>query len=226
MLSAEDDAIGRVIEKLAAAGLEEQTLIFFLSDNGGPVMRGTTINGSNNTPLRGSKRTTLEGGVRVPWVASWKGHLPAGKVYDQPVIQLDILPTALAAAGIEPPGSSEPRLDGLDLLPYLRGDNASAPHPTLFWRFGEQMAIRQGDWKLVRYDAAADGEPTRKQGRKGAAATDAKLYDLATDIGESRDLASKHPEKVAELQSAWDAWNAQLMPPLWGAGGGKQAASD
>src|SRR6185503_21239895 len=96
-----DDAIGRVLATLRSNGLEENTLIFFFSDNGGPTMKGTTINGSVNAPLRGSKRTTLEGGIRVPFVVSWKGKLPAGKVYDQPVIQLDILPTALAAAGVE-----------------------------------------------------------------------------------------------------------------------------
>ena len=125
MLSAMDEAVGKVLDKLRAAGLEEDTLIVFFSDNGGPTMLGTTINGSRNDPLRGSKRTTLEGGVRVPFVLSWKGKLPAGKVYDKPVIQLDILPTALAAAGVET--KPEWKLDGVDLLPHLTGESEQAP---------------------------------------------------------------------------------------------------
>src|SRR5205814_4607990 len=99
MTLAMDEAIGQVLDKLRAEKLEEDTLLFFFSDNGGPTMTGTTINGSSNAPLRGSKRTTLEGGIRVPFVVAWKGKLPAGKTYEQPIIQLDILPTALAAAG-------------------------------------------------------------------------------------------------------------------------------
>src|SRR5262249_13375544 len=101
MLAALDEAVGRVLDKLRAEKLEENTLIVFFSDNGGPTMVGTTINGSRNMPLRGSKRTTLEGGIRVPFALQWKGRLPAGRVYDRPIIQLDLLPTALAAAGVE-----------------------------------------------------------------------------------------------------------------------------
>ena len=203
-----EEACGRVLDKLRAEKLEENTLIFFFSDNGGPTMQGTTINGSSNAPLRGSKRTTLEGGVRVPFVVSWKGRLPAGKTYERPIIQLDILPTALAAAGVEI--KPEWQLDGVNLLPYLEGKNAAAPHETLYWRFGEQMAIRRGDWKLVRYDPVADGG-------KGKA-TPPKLYNLAKDVGEATDLLAKEPEKVKELQAAWDRWNADLAKPLWGGG--------
>lgn len=209
MTLAMDQAAGKVLDKLKAEKLEEDTLIFFFSDNGGPTMQGTTINGSRNTPLRGSKRTTLEGGVRVPFVVSWKGRLPAGKTYDMPVIQLDILPTALAAAGAEV--KPEWKLDGVNLLPYLEGKNAAAPHGTLYWRFGQQMAIRHGDWKLVRYDVAADGD-------KGKGVTPFKLYNLAKDVGEADDLAAKEPEKVKELEAAWDKWNAEQARPLWGPG--------
>ena len=99
MVSAMDDAIGEVLAKLAACGLEERTLIFFLSDNGGA--QGKTWNGSSNAPFRGGKGETLEGGIRVPFLAQWKGRLPAGSVFDDPVIALDLLPTALAAAGVE-----------------------------------------------------------------------------------------------------------------------------
>jgi arylsulfatase A-like enzyme len=208
MLLALDEVVGKVTDKLRSAGLEENTLVFFFSDNGGPTMVGTTINGSRNTPLRGSKRTTLEGGVRVPFVVSWKGMLPAGKVYDHPVIQLDIQPTALAAAGVAV--KAEWNLDGVNLLPYLSGKETGKPHDTLYWRFGEQMAIRQGDWKLVKYDPVADGG-------KGKA-TPMKLYNLADDIGETNDLAAKMPEKVKELDAVWQKWNAQLARPLWGPG--------
>ena len=223
MLTAMDDAVGRVLDTLRTAKLEEDTLIFFFSDNGGPTMPGTTINGSNNAPLRGSKRTTLEGGVRVPFVVQWKGKLPAGKVYDKPVIQVDILPTALAAANVdgslrEPNDrsrSDRPTLDGVNLLPYLTAQNSGTPHDTLYWRFGAQMAIRHGDWKLVRYDHAADsGEKSNKKA-KGPVAKP-HLYNLADDIGEADDLATKQPDKLKELQAVWDRWNAQLVKPLWG----------
>ena len=216
MTVALDEAVGKVLEKLRSEALEENTLIVMFSDNGGPTMPGTTINGSRNDPLRGSKRTTLEGGIRVPFVAQWKGKLPAGKRYDQPVIQLDLLPTFLAAAGA--PVDPSWKLDGVNLLPFWMGSETRPPHEVLYWRFGEQMAIRQGDWKLVRYDPAADpGQPaSKKQG--GGKATGIKLYNLAQDIGETENLASQKPEKVAELQAIWQAWNAQLARPLWGAG--------
>jgi arylsulfatase A-like enzyme len=208
MLLALDEVVGRVTDKLRSAGLEDNTLVFFFSDNGGPTMKGTTINGSRNTPLRGSKRTTLEGGIRVPFVVQWKGKLPAGKVYDRPVIQLDVLPTALAAAGVE--AKEDWKLDGVNLLPYLEGKNSAAPHETLYWRLGEQMALRQGDWKLVQYDPVADGDTGK--------ATPMKLYNLAQDTGEAHDLAAKEPEKLKELEAVWQKWNAQLAKPRWGPG--------
>jgi arylsulfatase A-like enzyme len=114
MVSAVDDAVGTVMGRIRREGLEQDTLVFFLSDNGGP-----TSNGSDNGPLRGHKATTWEGGIRVPFLVQWKGHLPAGKVYNRPVAQIDILPTALAAAGT----SVDPgwKLDGMNLLPFLGG---------------------------------------------------------------------------------------------------------
>ena len=142
----------------------------------------------------------------MPFVLQWKGNLPAGAVYERPVIQLDILPTALAAAGVKL--GADAKLDGVDLLPYLRGKAEGEPHPTLYWRFGPQMAIRQGDWKLVRYDAAVDGG--KSQGDARAALAGPKLYRLSDDVGESHDLAAEEPAKVEELQKAWDAWNAEL----------------
>ncbi len=215
MMLAMDEAIGRVRSKLEEAGLDQSTLVVFISDNGGPTMRGTTTNGSCNTPLRGSKRTTLEGGIRVPFVIAWPGHIQPG-VYDRPVIQLDAHATVLAAAGVAVPPAWQ--LDGVDLLPYLSGERSDAPHDALYWRMGQQMAIRVGDYKLVRYDGNADArgdDPPQP-------VTAARLYNLADDIGENHDLAAAMPDKLAELQAKWDAWNATLAPPLWG--GGKAAA--
>jgi len=200
MMAAMDDAIAAVMAKLRAANLEENTLVFFISDNGGPTMPGTTINASRNDPLRGSKRQTLEGGIRVPFIVQWKGRLPAGKTYDQPIIQLDIAATALAAAGVDI--KPDWKLDGVNLLPYLDGSNTKAPHDALYWRFGDMMALRQGDWKLVQYD---------KSGRK--------LYHLGKDIGEADDLAAKDPDRVKTMTVLWDQWNAELVKPRWGAGG-------
>ena len=210
MMSAMDDAIGRVMTALRAAKLEEDTLIFFFSDNGGPTMQGTTINGSRNTPLRGSKRQTYEGGIRVPFVIHWKGHIAAGKTFDHPVIQLDVLPTALAAAGVAAKPAA--KFDGVNLLPYLTGKLKGAPHDTLYWRLGNMMAIRRGEWKLVK----------TREGRLDTDVnalsdlSDATLYNLTEDIGEQRDLAAKHPDKVKELAAAWRQWNQQLAQPLWG----------
>jgi arylsulfatase A-like enzyme len=214
MLDPMDEAVGKVLDKLRAEKLEEDTLIFFFSDNGGPVMPGTTINGSRNTPLRGSKRTTLEGGIRVPFVVQWKGRLPAGTVYDHPVIQLDVLPTALAAAGVTV--KPEWKLDGVDLLPHLAGKEKGQPHETLYWRLGKQMACRHGDWKLVRYDTTADVGDRKPVGKAGISPT--KLYHLDRDIGEANDLAAKESGKVKELEAIWDKWSAEMAKPLWAQG--------
>jgi arylsulfatase A-like enzyme len=192
MFSAMDDAVGKILDKVRALGQEENTLIFFLSDNGGPTGQTT----SRNAPLRGAKATTWEGGVRVPFCAQWKGRLPAGETFDHPIIQLDILPTSLAAAGadIDPAW----KLDGVNLLPYLTGKNSERPHETLYWRFGHQWAIRHGDWKLV---AGNGGD------------LNGELINLAEDISESKNLAADNPEKVRELKGLWDAWNAEQAPP-------------
>jgi len=208
MMSAMDDNIGRVRQALKESGQEGRTLVFFISDNGGPTMNGTTMNGSSNAPLRGSKRTTLEGGVRVPFLVAWPGRLKPG-VFDAPVVQLDLHATALAAAGVAP--KAEWKLEGVDLLPYLEGANKAAPHAALFWRFGDQMAVRQGDWKLVRYDGNADTNAGRRQ-----PVTAARLYDLSKDIHEDKDLAAEQPEKVKQLQALWDEWNRGNVKPLWG----------
>jgi arylsulfatase A-like enzyme len=131
-------------------------------------------------------------------------------VYDHPVIQLDILPTVVAAAGIEI--HENWAIDGVDLVPYLNGKNSAPPHDALYWRLGNQMAIRQGDWKLVRYDPTVDGAT--------GSATDTKLYNLRVDIQETRDLTKVEPEKVEALQAAWDEWEKRNITPLWYGRGG------
>jgi arylsulfatase A-like enzyme len=194
VMSAKDDAVGRVLAKVKEIGQEENTLVFFFSDNGGPTQQTTSKNG----PLRGFKSTTLEGGVRVPFCAQWKGKIPAGMTYEHPIIQLDILPTALVAAGakIDP----EWKLDGVDLMPYLTGKAEGKPHDTLYWRFGEQWAVRHGDYKLVA--SRIDG-------------TTPKLFNLKDDVGESKDLTAAEPAKVKELKAIYDKWNAEQKDPLW-----------
>jgi arylsulfatase A-like enzyme len=224
MMLAMDDAIGKVRQKLSESGLEKNTFVIFISDNGGPTMPTVTVNGSRNDPLRGSKRTTLEGGVRVPFLVSWPGRVKPG-VLDEPAIQLDLTRTALGVAGVEV--SPDWKLDGVDLMPWLTGEKSGAPHDALYWRFGDQMAIRMGDYKLVRYDGTADlaGAGRRKgeggkAGRKEGAIVGPVLYNLKDDIHEDKDLSSSMPDKVRELQAKWDQWNTGNVPPLWKGGKG------
>ena len=194
-----------VLAKLRSAGLEEQTLVFFLSDNGGAIGKFAP-NGARNAPLRGSKGDTWEGGIRVPFLARWKGKLPAGKLYHQPVIQLDLAATALAAAGV--PVKPEWKLDGVNLLPYMQGKEVGAPMRRCTGGFGEQMAVRKGDWKLVRPDLAVD-KPF------GNIAKQPMLFNLAVDIGEKKNLAADHPERVKEMMQLWQKWNEGLKPAAW-----------
>jgi arylsulfatase A-like enzyme len=205
MMYALDENIGRVLKKVRDLGEEKNTFVIFISDNGGPNMPGVTVNGSINEPLRGSKRTTLEGGIRVPFVVSWKGHIKPA-VSDKLALQLDLTATALNLAGAD-----TNKLDGVNLMPLLTGKSKATPHDVLYWRFGEQMAIRIGDYKLVRYDSNVD----TRTGKRHQPVAGPKLYNLANDIGEKNDLYAKMPEKAKELQAKWDEWNATLMKPLW-----------
>ena len=192
MLSAMDDGIGAILKKLREVGIEDDTLIFFLSDNGGP----TQANASSNDPLRAGKGTMYEGGTRVPFVVQWKRKLPAGKVYDHPVISLDIFPTVVAAAATQMP--ADRAIDGVNLLPYLAGEHRTPPHETLFWRSGDRYAMRQGKWKLVKL---GDRSP--------------ELYDLSEDISETTNLAQQKPDLVQELKRALNNWESKLQKPLW-----------
>ena len=191
LISEADDAVGAILAKLRELKLEENTLIFLVSDNGGASAL------AEMDGLRGRKWMLWEGGIRVSWLAQWKGRIPAGRVLETPVIQLDILPTALAAAGGTP--QPEWKLDGTNLLPLLEGKADKLDRDTLYWRFGVQYAVRQGDWKLV----------------KAGLVQPVQLFDLRADRHEKFDLAAKQPEKVKALQALWDAWNAHNIPPRW-----------
>jgi arylsulfatase A-like enzyme len=192
MLAAADDAVGDVLETLRAHRLEQDTLVFFISDNGGPTQQTT----SRNDPLRGYKAQVYEGGIRIPFLVQWPGHLPAGVTFEQPVSSLDVLPTALAAAGCGPLQGRA--LEGVDLAPHLTGATTAPPHDSLFWRMGNKRAARRGNLKLVDNGTGSF-----------------ELYDLAEDIGEQHDLAADRPEVVAELVAAYEAWNAGNIEPLW-----------
>ena len=192
MMAAVDDGVGQVLGELREHKLEENTLVIFFSDNGGP----TPGNASLNTPLRGRKGETLEGGVRVPFLAQWKGRLPAGRVEDRMAMQFDWFQTIVAAAGAELPKDRE--LDGVDLMPYLAGGKDGAIHESLFWRFGPRRAVRSGDFKLQW-----NGEETPR------------LYDLSKDPGESNDLATAQPQVAEQLLAKYTAWDAEMMKPRW-----------
>jgi arylsulfatase A-like enzyme len=197
MLSAMDDAVGAILKRLRDRNLEQDTLVFFLSDNGGPTAELT----SSNKPLRGGKGQLWEGGIRIAYMAQWKGRIPAGRTLHQLVISLDILPTALAAAGAQP---ATQKLDGVNLLPLLTGATDRAPHDVLFWRYDKAIALRRGDWKLVR-------QPTGPKAPQPAF----ELYNLAADLTESRDLAAAEPARAAAMRLELDGLNAQMVPPLW-----------
>lgn len=193
MLSALDDAVGRVMAKVRELGQEENTLVFFYSDNGGP----TPETSSRNDPLRGYKGQMFEGGIRVPFVMQWKGKIAAGQTYREPVMGFDCHATALAAAGVELAGDKP--IDGVNLLSFLTGMANGRPHEQLFWRAGPQHAARVGDWKLVTLP------------RNGGS----MLFNLRDDIGEQNDLAASRPDKLKELQTAFAEWETGTIEAKW-----------
>ncbi len=197
MLANLDDDVGRVLDKIRAAGVERRTLVFLLSDNGGPTKELT----SSNAPLRGGKGDMYEGGIRLPFIISWPGIVPVGMVDARAISAVDILPTSLAAAGRAMPRDRV--LDGVDLVPFFRGQASSQPHESLYWRMGDKAAWRQGDWKLVIHRLR---NPAQRR---------VELFNLADDLGETTDLAQRRPQKAAELLSAWERFNRDMVPPRW-----------
>lgn len=177
-----DDAIGAVMDAVEQAGQTPNTIFLFLSDNGGSGNGG-------NAPLRGAKSTLWEGGLRVPFILAWPGKVPAGRVTDAFLTSLEILPTLLAAAGVEAP--KDLTLDGFDMLPVLRGDMPS-PRTEMFWQRRADKAARVGPWKWL--------DSARGKG----------LYDLSSDPGETRDLSKDKPEVLRMLQKKFAAWRAAM----------------
>lgn len=191
MISALDDAIGRIVAKVKKEGLEENTLIIFASDNGGADYTFATT----NAPLKGGKFSHFEGGINVPFALSWKGKIKPHTVYKTPVSSLDIFSTV---AAVTHSGLPKDRVyDGVDLISTVN-ENKEA-HKNLYWRSGDAKAIRSGDWKLI-----ISGKTHEEW-----------LYNLANDKSETTDLAAKNPEKVKELQTALQNWEKGLVKPLW-----------
>lgn len=199
MVAAMDDGIGEIIQTLDGQGLRESTLVFFFSDNGATI-EDRAGEGGRNTPYRGYKFSLFEGGIRMPAMASWPGILPAGKVRDAMCAGFDLFPALVKLCGAEmPPGRT---LDGRDLWPLLV-DGARSPHESLFWKRYDQVAVRRGDWKLVKNPMLALGEENRLEDT-------VFLANLAEDPAEQRNLASEHPEVVAELEALIAEWEAEL----------------
>lgn len=192
LIGAIDDGVGRIRERLRQTGQEKNTLIFFIADNGAPL--GSAWDGSINLPMKGQKGMLSEGGIRVPFVAAWPGQIPAGQVYDKPVISFDVAATAVALAGLP----HEAALDGVNLMPYLTGADKGAPHETLYWRWMSQAAVQEFPYKLI---ALGDRERL--------------LFDVTTPEGEAieRNLIKQKPEIAARLEAKLTAWSATLKPP-------------
>lgn len=190
MVSAVDDGVGELLDTLEDLGLTENTLVFFLSDNGGPEKKG-----ANNGELRAGKGSLYEGGIRVPFAVQWPGTIPPGQEYHQPVISLDIFATAIVQAG----GTSRNSLDGVNLLPYLKDQSLQQPQRRLYWRKfdARAIAIREGRHKMVR-DRKNDS---------------LQVYDLSADIGESFPLSD--PGRLEELKTFHREWERTNIPPVF-----------
>ena len=191
MIAAMDEGIGKLRETLRARGLDKNTLIFFIGDNGAPLKEGAW-DGSLNTPLIGEKGMLTDGGVRTPFVAAWPGTLPAGKVFEPAVINLDVAATAVALAGLP----HDSKLDGVNLMPFLLGKKSGSPHDVLFWRWRTQAAVLEGNWKLILLG------PKERY-----------LFDVTKPDGETLNLLQQHPEIAARLETKLRAWDATLKTP-------------
>jgi arylsulfatase A-like enzyme len=187
-----DENVGKIVNALEEYGLTDNTIVIFTNDNGGAM----PYNASLNDPLRGTKGTLLEGGIRVPFVIQWPDRFSHSQTYDYPISTLDILPTIVAAGSGRIP--DDLRVDGVDLLPYLTGERDGAPHNHLFWKTNWAAAVRSGDWKLVRTPA-----------------DEYWLFDLSEDIGETTDLYEHRPDVAETLRSELERWERTLPAPIW-----------
>ena len=198
MLLALDRAVGQIMQTLRAENLAQNTLVIFTNDNGDYV---------GNGPFSGGKGSTAEGGIRVPFILRWDGHVPAGIEYQKMVSTLDIMPTSIAAGS----GRIDPawKLDGIDLIPYLTGTRKGPVHKRLYWRMGQERAVREGNWK-IRYNGGSGYGYKPKPGEAGWS-----LYNLEDDPGERRNLKDTKPDVFTRLKTAYDQWEKHLAEPLW-----------
>lgn len=195
MIHALDDAVGSIMQQLDRLKLTENTLVVFLSDNGGATYTGA----ADNSPFKGGKFTNFEGGIRVPFMMQWKGVLPEGSYYDKPVSALDIFATTMAMAQVKLP--KDRSFDGVNLMPYLLDSNKihEHPHQALYWRSEYHKAIRKGKWKLIQDDLAEQ----------------IALYNIETDKEEQYNIAPQHLDIVTALQSDFKQWEKHLIKSNW-----------
>ena len=191
MVSAVDDGVGRVLEALKEKGLDENTIVVFLSDNG-----GAHNNAADNGPLRGSKGDLFEGGIRVPFAMRWKGTIPEGNSYKKPISSLDIMATIVAQSNVKIDPNRP--LDGVNLIPFLTGAEIGAPHDYLFWRKWEQnaMAIRHGNYKLIANKQKQQASPN--------------LYNLSKDKNERIEIGFEKKKISKQLHEKWEQWNSEM----------------
>ncbi len=193
MIHALDDAIGMIMDKMKGMGLDKNTIVYFISDNGGASYTGATDNG----PYKGGKLTMFEGGVNVPFIMKWKGHIPEGMVYRHPVSSMDIFMTSAKIA--ECPLPRDRIYDGVNLIPYLNNEKQGPPHDVFYWKADHIEAMRKGNWKFLL--------STRDKWME--------LYNLSEDKYEHYDLSNVNPDTLKVLQEKFDAWQKELKPPLW-----------
>lgn len=198
MMASLDENIGRVFGALQKNNLEKNTLIVFLNDNG-----GATTNSSDNGPLRGMKGSKWEGGIRVAMMMKWPQYLPQQNVYTKSVSSLDIFATAVAAAGGKQ--NLNNGKDGVNLLPFIKGEKQQTPHQALFWRRGVAAAVREGDWKLIRVKS-----------------NPVLLFNLSNDLSETTNVADANPDIVKRLLHKLNQWEKGLSQPHWGSSYGEE----
>lgn len=221
MIASLDESVGRVVATIEELGISGETLILFTSDNGGvggydeadaglEGVRGIT----SNAPLRGGKGMLYEGGIRVPWIARWPGQIKEGTTCDAPILSVDLYPTLLDLSGAKGPNRAEQPLDGQSFLPLLlTGGEAEVPREDLFWHFPGYLGQGPGRWRTTPVGVIRSGRYKLLEffetGRT-------ELYDLESDPGERRDLASEQPERVGELLGRLRQWRERVGAPMPG----------
>ncbi|MAT15270.1 MAG: sulfatase [Planctomyces sp.] len=203
-VSTMDEKIGELLAYLDEQNLRENTIIVYQSDHGHSTEERTFGGGGNSGPYRGAKFSLYEGGIRVPAIVSWSGHLEANVVRDELATGCDWYPTLLDLCGIEP---ATHQLDGKSLVELLTSDAATSPHEVFHWELGNQWAVRKGNWKLIANPRDTSGSP---EAQKIAGLPQRVLFDLSNDIGEQHNLVFQHADIARELEKLHDEWKAGL----------------